>query len=173
MWKRPTGYFKKKARLIGKLSRKQIGRLYGYGLSAQEIAKVDGTAKPSILSVLKMLGIKRRPPRRKKIHGAVFEAAKFGVSGQTYLRFLIIRKLGAACSVCGNTDVRVLAINHLKDKKRKLSMGELTLIWLGKKQDVDIRCHNCNALYEYERGKFVNHQGMIKQIFNEPKCSDA
>lgn len=61
--------------------------------------------------------------------------------------------------------MRVLAVNHLNGKARKMSGGDLSAIFQGKTVDVDIRCHNCNALYEYERGRFKKHNAVLKHLF--------
>ena len=63
------------------------------------------------------------------------------------------------CAGCGNEDLRVLSINHknwdgYKDRKN----GGDRLYWdiikgRRKVEDLDCRCYNCQALYEYgDRG---------------------
>jgi len=81
--------------------------------------------------------------------------------------------LGGKCVNCGETDVRVLTINHKNGRPlgyRQILMKEginnsrknaISGYWLYDKilkgddslSDIEIRCCNCNALYEYERGK--------------------
>jgi hypothetical protein len=74
-------------------------------------------------------------------------------------RLRAINKLGGKCINCGTDDIRILQINHINGGGRKdlLDRGEM-----GKIKDIledknsghyDIRCANCNVLYEYERGK--------------------
>lgn len=165
MWKRPKGKFKKGQRLVGKLSRAAVVELYRRGFSAQQIAERDGTSKNSVLHVLKVVGEQRRPGGAPAKHRASEIAVKFGVAPQTYLRFLVIKKLGAKCAGCGETDPRILAVNHLNGKQHKLSMREMARILTGIINDVDVRCANCNVLYEYERGAFKNHTKLLKYLF--------
>jgi hypothetical protein len=49
------------------------------------------------------------------------------------------------CVICGTSDLRVLTINHLGDKNDH--------------KNCDVRCINCNWIYEFERGR---------QSFNAP-----
>ncbi len=75
------------------------------------------------------------------------------------LRKKALLMIGNSCINCGETDIRILQINHKdggggkeygKGKHslmyRKLISGER------KTNDLDVRCANCNILYEYERG---------------------
>lgn len=63
------------------------------------------------------------------------------------------------CSQCTQTDIRVLTINHLngdggKDRTRHGAMKTYRMILEGRRvDDLDVRCHNCNILYEYELGR--------------------
>ena len=64
------------------------------------------------------------------------------------------------CCVCKISDVRVLTINHKagngNDERATLAGKEFyKAIVIGVRQtiDLDVRCHNCNVLYEYERGR--------------------
>ncbi len=76
------------------------------------------------------------------------------------LRAELIAKLGGECSQCGEIDPRVLQINHLngggyRDVGRKNLKNMVQFyedIVSGKRTDIDLRCANCNILYEYERG---------------------
>lgn len=93
-------------------------------------------------------------------------ARRFGVSAQTYLRFLVLKALGAKCACCGETDVRVLVLNHLFAKEHKLSIGDMREI-LKQRLKVDVRCQNCNIVYEYEKGMFPRHKKLIKSLFGQ------
>jgi len=74
------------------------------------------------------------------------------------LRLKAILKLGGVCVVCGITDIRILTINHLEGRNyrttvdkgdkfyRKIVAGERDL------KDLEVRCYNCNALFEFEMG---------------------
>jgi len=75
------------------------------------------------------------------------------------LKLAVIAKLGGKCVACGMTDPRVLQVNHkngggLKELKRIGSTHIYRGIVLGTRttDDVDLRCANCNIIYEYERG---------------------
>jgi len=65
--------------------------------------------------------------------------------------------------MCGETDRRVLQVNHLNGGGAKeLRSGSLRAqfyraILDGKRADVDLRCANCNIRYEYERGARRRH----------------
>lgn len=74
-------------------------------------------------------------------------------------RLQVITLLGRACK-CGITDIRVLQINHKKgkgSKEHKHRGGRIMVeaILSGKRttDDLELRCANCNILYEYERGR--------------------
>jgi hypothetical protein len=65
------------------------------------------------------------------------------------------------CVGCGLKDIRILVINH-KDgngniERREGMVGKslYKAIVMGTRRitDLDVRCHNCNVLYEYERGR--------------------
>ena len=75
-----------------------------------------------------------------------------------------IRILGAkGCSRCGTADIRLLTFNHKNGdgaKDRKQFVGENLCLVMAKRilkgevtgKDVDVRCFNCNILYDYELG---------------------
>ncbi len=71
----------------------------------------------------------------------------------------VIEKLGAACANCGEIDPRILQVNHLNGGgRRELENGTwnfLKKIIDGNRsiEDLDLRCANCNILYEYEVGR--------------------
>jgi 5-methylcytosine-specific restriction endonuclease McrA len=71
----------------------------------------------------------------------------------------VIAILGGKCVRCGIDDWRVLQINHLNGggtKELKSNYPEKMYIDIingnRKTDDLDLRCANCNILYEYERG---------------------
>ena len=79
---------------------------------------------------------------------------------QAKLGIKAIMILGGKCERCGETDVRVLQINHrngggVKDFKKKGPQTIYIEIIKGKrgKDEFDVRCSNCNILYEYEMGR--------------------
>lgn len=64
------------------------------------------------------------------------------------------------CCKCGINDIRLLVINHVNGDGGKESLRinphlfrESILNGTRESDDLDIRCHNCNYLYEYERGR--------------------
>lgn len=73
--------------------------------------------------------------------------------------------LGNKCVRCGITDIRILTINHLdgngKAHKEKLGRGYMFYQKLienpEERKRVELRCMNCNILYEYERGRLVEY----------------
>jgi hypothetical protein len=76
------------------------------------------------------------------------------------MRIKAIILLGGVCVNCGNTDIRVLQVNHkkgggTKDFKAVSAYRIYKEIVEGKrpKEDYDVRCANCNILYEYEVGR--------------------
>lgn len=164
MWKRPSGYFPKNARLKGKLDTTEVEKRYAHGQSLMEIAKADGTTKGVIASVLERAAVKRRPAHRLKCYDYAEEAKKCGVANQTYLRFCCLKFLKAVCVKCGNSDPRVLQINHIGDKMRKLNMSDMQSILRGECVDVDVRCANCNVIYEHEKGRMVNHAVLFRKL---------
>lgn len=81
------------------------------------------------------------------------------------LRYKAIQKLGGKCINCGTTDIRVLQLNHINGGGKKeyddynyyISKIYQEIID-GTRYDIDLRCANCNILYEFEcgrRGKYA------------------
>jgi len=76
------------------------------------------------------------------------------------------------CSKCGITDIRVLTINHLNGdgaKERKIYGSRVSRIYRDIRNDrttsdLDVRCYNCNILYEYERGR-INLPENWKELY--------
>ncbi len=67
------------------------------------------------------------------------------------------RLLGGKCAHCGETDPRLLDINHKKgggNKEGLFGVDMYVAIVNGKRsvEDLELRCCNGNRLYEYERG---------------------
>lgn len=83
------------------------------------------------------------------------------VSKYWRMRHEIFTRLGGQCVACGEDDRRVMQLNHKyggggSDNRagrggvyllRRLLSGERDL------DDFDLRCANCNILYEYEKGR--------------------
>jgi hypothetical protein len=79
-------------------------------------------------------------------------------------RLRVIKLLGGKCCRCGNSDARVLQINHVNgggSKETQIGKGEMGssnfLIDIDKGRrsinDLNLMCANCNILYEYEVGR--------------------
>ncbi len=92
-----------------------------------------------------------------------------------FLKQKAFEKLGGAyCVKCKITDVRILTINHKSGKRKtkgseKVDEGGKRLyrnILNGDEDlnNIEVRCYNCNILYEYERGrrKEINHNYKYK-----------
>jgi hypothetical protein len=74
--------------------------------------------------------------------------------------------LGGKCMNCGETDLRVLQVNHLngggsKENSKRGARAVWADVIKGNREDVDVRCANCNILYDYERGIKTDHQDII------------
>jgi hypothetical protein len=59
------------------------------------------------------------------------------------------------CIVCGTPDIRVLTINHKNGHSTEGKQYIYLSVASGKRKinDLDIRCYNCNILYEFEEGR--------------------
>jgi hypothetical protein len=63
------------------------------------------------------------------------------------------------CCKCGKEDIRVLTINHLNGDGAKDRRGYRVCDTYRKIRhnrsvdDLEVRCYNCNILYEYEQGR--------------------
>ena len=149
-----AGKFKKHDRIKGKLSKDEIIRLYSHtGLSAKKIARTDGTTPTIILRIIKQAGCAVRPATTRIKHGLHQQAKKLGLPPETYLRFKAICALGAKCVKCGISDLRVLQLNHLTKKEGLPHYHEFMSIIKNGSKVHDVRCANCNIIYEFERGR--------------------
>lgn len=85
----------------------------------------------------------------------------------------IVEKLGGKCAKCRTTDIRLLQVNHkngngTRELRRLGSHDFYRLILSGKRatNDLELRCANCNLLYEYETGRRwcpVEERGCLAQ----------
>jgi hypothetical protein len=67
------------------------------------------------------------------------------------------QQFGGKCRNCGNSDFRVLQINHKNgggSKEGKFGIRMYMAIVKGTRniKDIELLCANCNNVYEYERG---------------------
>lgn len=89
--------------------------------------------------------------------------------------------LGGRCRMCGETDFRLLTINHINgvgrlDKteggNRKAIENILTQIKNFEREDLELLCYNCQMLYEWEKeGKNFSkeYQEMLKKELRDHK----
>lgn len=142
----------------GVLSKDEIIRLYvEEGMSTTAIAERDGTSRIGILRILHAAGIQMRPRgggshNRWIKHGLTARWEESGVTAITLARMRAVRILGGRCVQCGEDDIRVLEINHLETRGRKLCSNDFYRIVEGVAKDLEVRCANCNILFEYEKG---------------------
>ena len=99
---------------------------------------------------------------KEKVYTGRVQPCKPCVSARSWdLKKQTIVFLGGKCVECGETDLRVLQINHRNGggTKENTTRGARE-IWKdvidGKRNDVDVRCANCNILYEYEVGRRID-----------------
>lgn len=100
----------------------------------------------------------RNPDAAKRRYWANVEAnAERNRATLFRLKGRAILLMGGKCCCCDCDDIRVLHINHKNgrpEKEHKMGQGTYKAIIDGRRKtdDLDIRCANCNVIYEYERG---------------------
>lgn len=154
---------KRARRTKGRLSHDEVVRLYTEDkLSTIKISELDGTTRITILKLLHREGVEMRPRGnhpdqvRWTKHGLNAGWKDSGVAAATLARFRAILFLGGECTSCGCDDLRVLEVNHINEKhSRVLRQKELHEAIDGKSENLEVRCANCNILYEYEVGRRV------------------
>lgn len=168
--KRRAGKFAKTERIKGKLSKADIVRLYTLTTSsASKIADADGTTLTAILRVLKQAGCKIKPANSFIKHGFRRRANELGIPAQTYLRFKALWKLGGKCVICGCSDYRVLQLNHIGTKDAPPTYKELLTIIKHGSKNHDVRCANCNLIYEFERGRRSYPDDLVTELQGKTK----
>jgi len=97
-----------------------------------------------------------RDKTRSKIKGCIYSFIN---------KLEVLRKVSGLskpkCCNCGTTDIRVLTINHINGdgaKERKVEKNKVSRAYRDIKNgrttlDLDVKCYNCNILYEYEQGR--------------------
>jgi len=164
-----TKLFKRGERIKGKLTVDEIKNRYSEGLSASQIAKLDGTTPRSVLLCLRRHDVKIRLSQTNFKHGFAQQAKKFGLPQETYLRLIAIEKLGGKCCKCGNTDFRVLQLNHVDTKLKQPGYADYIGIVRGTALDRDVRCANCNIIYEFDRGRRKYPEELLLELQDKAK----
>ena len=88
-------------------------------------------------------------------------------------KMTVISLLGGKCARCGEDDWRVLQVNHVvgmtKGEFPRSGAPLYRAIAAGKRslEDLELLCANCNARYEYERGRLGEPIRPIKEVENE------
>jgi len=150
-----------------KLSKQRIVELYK-NHSISQIAKRNGTSNTVVIHVLHAAGVVMRDRgggefhNRPIKHGHAGRAIELGMDPYRYVRLLTVVKLGGACSVCGERDLRVLDVNHIngegvvrtaKRRCQKARYAEMLKVLRGETVPyLEVRCCNCNRRHEYDRG---------------------
>lgn len=149
----------------------EIRRLRALGVSYYKITKRLGVSS-STVSRCAVPGARER--NMKAIQK--YREAHPGLHNDNQLKYNlevrtnVITLLGSKCSNCGETDVRILEVNHIdgggrEDRRGYKNYQAFYAAILSKKKNVgnlDLLCANCNVLYEYQRGKRgKNGQGAL------------
>lgn len=108
------------------------------------------------------------PYLKKGFRRCRYCATKKSLRSHWKLRIDVIRMLGGKCVKCGITDLRLLNVNHLNgggtaDRKDRIKVYRELRNGKRDKKDYDVRCFNCNILYDYERG--------IRKVPKEIDCN--
>jgi hypothetical protein len=86
----------------------------------------------------------------------------------------VIKMLGGECVGCGIADVRILQVNHRGSEGHVLWNRSSTKFfkWIAKGklplQAYDLRCANCNVLYEYESGHVSVPEWLLMELGPKP-----
>jgi len=88
------------------------------------------------------------------------QVKEYGIKYRNFIKKKALDILGGSfCVKCKTLDLRVLTINHknLDGCKEKEKTKICTNIINGKRNtsDLEVRCYNCNILYEYEMGRRI------------------
>jgi hypothetical protein len=109
---------------------------------------------------------KNKNSKNWRIDNLEYDKLRSKIKGSEY-RFLdklfALRKVSGketpTCIKCGISDIRVLTINHIngdgameRKKTNRISRIYRDIKSEREVSDLEVRCYNCNILYEYERG---------------------
>ena len=85
------------------------------------------------------------------------KAVEYNRRARQALRTSVVEKLGGACSVCGNSDMRVLDIDHIDGTGYKVNRlsGNIRQQWFrdildGSATNAQLLCANCHRIKSYE-----------------------
>jgi hypothetical protein len=76
----------------------------------------------------------------------------------------IIKKLGGKCRQCGETDFRVLDINHIDrikkniPPKRSYSWEFRIKDWLNNMDNLELLCANCHRRHTWKQMEYKNYE---------------
>lgn len=101
---------------------------------------------------------KNRRRRQNRQHERVLETIR-----ALRIKTNLFQTLGGRCIKCGISDIRVLTINHINPvipaRARIKTVGTGYRLYSnllrgkGSLSELELRCFNCNTIYEYERGR--------------------
>lgn len=125
--------------------------------------------------------------RQKNLIKDKIRSSKKGIEFNFKTKVAVLLKVSGAsqpeCCICHTNDIRVLTVNHIYGNARKEKsdfdkFGKFYLAILNNLRainDLEVRCYNCNILYEYERGVRnlpPNWKEILKE-YNDPTSSDS
>lgn len=140
-------------KLSYKLSQEQIDNmaaLHKAGVTCPEIAQQFGVSKPTVYYHL-----------GKNTKESYWGNSRRWSLKSSWVKFKqkakVIQLLGGKCVRCGVDDYRVLQVNHRQGRGREERAPQSLYrdIVMGRRttDDLELRCANCNILYEYEHGR--------------------
>ena len=166
--KRRAGKFAKGQRIKGKLTAEEIVKVYtSSAISVAKLAILDGTTPAIILRLLRRAKCVIKKPSFFEKHGMNSRAKAFKIPSQTYMRLRAIVRLGGKCIICGASDFRLLQLNHIKGKEHPPTYSEYLNIIENGSDLHDVRCANCNLLYEFERGRRSYPAALIQELIRD------
>jgi hypothetical protein len=108
---------------------------------------------------------KNRMAREWRVRNLEYDKSRSKKKGSEH-RFLdkleVLRKVSGLknpeCCSCSEKDMRILTINHKNGDGAKERLNRVCRTYrqirLGREtEDLEVRCYNCNILYEYEQGR--------------------
>lgn len=153
-----------------RLTQAQVVELYAKH-SLEQIAELNGTSRTQVWRTLKLAGVVMRSRGGAddwgRTHGYTQRARDIGMRPNRYVRARAVLKLGGACRACGNSDLRVLQLNHINGEGKtsrndKVTYGEAVRILNGETLPyIEVLCANCNVIHEYDRGSISDVTSLV------------